>query len=50
MNDAAEWGMKLIQEFNDILTKNEEEKQFILQIVADYRKQYPDVKKSTLEM
>lgn len=48
VNDSAERGVKLMQEFNNVLTRNEEEKQFVMQIVSDYRKRYPDTKKTTL--
>lgn len=48
VNDVAERGVKLMQDYNQVLTKNEEEKQFILQIVANYRRRFPDTKKSTL--
>ena len=45
VNDAAERGVKLIQDFIAILAKNEEQKQFLLQ---DHRKLYPVSKKSTV--
>lgn len=32
VNDTAERGVKLIEEFNDKITKNEEQKQFLLQV------------------
>ena len=48
VNDVAERGVQLMEEYNKILSKNEDDKQFILQIVSDYRKLYPDVNKSTL--
>lgn len=48
VNDVAERGVKLMQDYNQILTKNEVEKQFILQIVSDYRQKFPDIKKRTL--
>lgn len=50
VNDAAERGVKLIHEFNNILTKNEEEKQFILQVVEEHRKEYPSSTKSALQI
>lgn len=37
-----------MQEYNDKLCKNEAEKQAILQIVAEFRKEFPNVNKSTL--
>lgn len=48
VNDAAERGVKLIQDFNTILTKNEEQKQFLLQVVQEHCKLYPESKKSTV--
>ena len=41
VNGIAERGVKLIQEYNNILTKDETEKQFVLQIVNENRKNYP---------
>lgn len=41
-NDAEEQGIKLIQDFNNILSKDEEQKQFILQVASECRKLYPD--------
>ena len=48
VNDVAERGVKLIQEYQNILSKDEEEKQCILQIVSDHRKKYPHATKSGL--
>jgi hypothetical protein len=48
VNDIAERGVKLIKDYNECLTKNEEQKQFILQIVSDYRRRFPDCNKKTL--
>lgn len=48
VNDVAERGVKLIQEYNSILTKDENQKQFLVQVVKDYREFYGDSKKSTL--
>ncbi|KAG0727626.1 hypothetical protein GWK47_034264 [Chionoecetes opilio] len=41
VNDHAERGVALIQEFNGSLTKDEEQLQFLLQVVADHRKAFP---------
>jgi len=49
VNDSAERGVKLISEYNTILTKDEDQKQFILKIVKDYREQFPKVTKNVLE-
>lgn len=48
VNDKAERGVKLIQDFNDTLTKDEDQKQFLLQVVTECRRLYPDTSKSTL--
>ncbi|GBO24008.1 hypothetical protein AVEN_5431-1 [Araneus ventricosus] len=48
-NATAERGVKLMQDFNGLLTVDEEQKQFLLQYVEDPRKQYPDCKKATLK-
>lgn len=48
VNDVAERGVKLIHDYNKILTKSETEKQFVLQIVAEDRKKYPSATKSSL--
>jgi|UniRef100_A0A2S2QEI3 hypothetical protein len=36
-NDTGEKGVKIIEEYNSILTKDEEQKQYLLQIVKDYK-------------
>lgn len=48
VNDTAERGVKLMQDFNSTLTKDEEQKQFLLQVVTECRRLYPDTSKSTL--
>lgn len=48
VNDSVERGVKLIEEFNSILTKDEDQKQFLLQVVSDYRKKIPSYKKKDL--
>lgn len=48
VNDAAERGVKLIQDFNESLTNDEEQKQFLLQVIQEHRHLYPDTKKSTV--
>lgn len=48
VNDTAERGVKFIQDFNRILTNDEEEKQLLLQVVEAYRHKYPSYKKSDL--
>ncbi|KAI5752384.1 hypothetical protein M8J77_016558 [Diaphorina citri] len=48
VNDCTERGVKLITDFNKLLIKDEDQKQFVLQVVAECRKLYPDGSKSTL--
>ena len=47
-NDAAERGVKLISDYSQILTKDSDERQQLLQVVEDHRKTYPDCNKTTL--
>ena len=48
VNDSAERGVSLIETFNRTLTKDETQLQFVLQVVSEHRKLFPDAKKSTL--
>ena len=48
VNDVAERGVKLITDFNNLFTKDEEQKQYILQVVHKCQMLYPDVSKNTL--
>lgn len=48
VNDTAERGVALMQDYNALLTKDEEQTQFALQVVKEHRKRFPDSKKSTL--
>lgn len=48
VNDAAERGVALIQNFNSILTNQEEQKQYLLQVVEHHRQQFPMSKKSII--
>lgn len=41
VNDIAERGVKLFEEFNKLLTNDEEEKQLLLQVVEANRKWVP---------
>ena len=47
-NDTAERGVALIQEYNRLVTHDEDQLQFLMQIVTDLRRVFPDSKKSTL--
>ena len=42
VNDRAEHGVALIQEFNKKLTTGEEQLQFLVQVVSKHRRQFPD--------
>lgn len=48
VNDAAERKIKLITDFNRSLTHNEADKQYLLHIVENYRKDFPTYTKSSL--
>lgn len=48
VNDTAERGVKLIQDFNTTLTYDENQKPYILQVVADCRQRYSDVSKRSV--
>ncbi|KAK0055830.1 hypothetical protein Bpfe_014699 [Biomphalaria pfeifferi] len=48
VNDCAERGVKLIQEYNSILTNDEQQKQYLLQLVQQHRHVLSDSKKTTV--
>ena len=48
VNDIAERGVRLMEEYKDVLTDDEEQRKMILLCVEETRKLYPDFKKSTL--
>lgn len=48
VNDAAERALKLITDYNRSLTYNEEDKQYLLQVVEHYRQLYPSYTKTSL--
>ena len=48
VNDHAERGVSLIQEYSNSITKNEDQLQFLLQVVQEHRRAFPDSKKCTL--
>ena len=48
VNDHAERGVALIQEYSDLLTHDELQLQFLLQVVEDHRRMYPDSRKQTM--
>ena len=45
VNDFAERGVALIQACNQILTKDEQQLQYLLQVVEWHRREFPDAKK-----
>ena len=47
-NDTAERGVSLMQTFNLRLTKDEEQRQFLLQVVEQHRQKQPGTAKSSL--
>lgn len=49
VNDTAERAVKLMQDFNGLITTDEEQKQFLLRCVQEHRNLYPDCKKTTLK-
>lgn len=48
VNDIAERGVALMEEYNKLHTTNEEQKQYLLLLVKQYRQKYPNANKSTL--
>lgn len=48
VNDTAERGVKLMTDFNLILARREQEKQYVLQVVEQYHCIFPSANKSTL--
>jgi hypothetical protein len=48
VNDAAERGVSLIQNFNSVITNQKEQKQYLLQVVERHRQQFPLSKKSVI--
>lgn len=48
VNDFAERGIALIQDYNTAITTDEAQKQYLLQTVERHRKMFPDSRKSTV--
>ena len=48
VNDHAEWGVALVQEFSGQLTRDEVQLQFLLQVVEEHRRAFPDSSKQTV--
>ena len=49
LNDNSERGVDLIKEYNSIITKKENQKQCLLQIVHDHRRKFPECKKDLIK-
>lgn len=49
VNDTAERGIKLIEEYSSLSTKDEEQKQYLLQVVKDYENKFSGSNKSILQ-
>lgn len=49
LNDIAERGVKLIDDYVRILTKDDNDLQFLLQTVTEYRKKYQSTTKNCLK-
>ena len=47
-NDTAERGIKILEDYKDVLTTDNEQRHVILHCVENIRKKYPDFKKKTL--
>ena len=48
-NDAAERGVRLVTDYIGCLTRSDENRQHLLQVVENHRKVFPDSRKSVLE-
>lgn len=48
VNDSAERAVKLTEEYINTLAKHENQKQYVLQIVSEYKKKFPNVTKECL--
>ena len=49
VNDQAGRGVALIEEFSGHLTKDEEQLQFLPEVVQEQRRAYPNVLKKTIQ-
>lgn len=48
VNDTAERFVQLFTNYNLILTKDESQKQYLMQVVRDYTEKYPSANKQQL--
>jgi len=49
VNDTAERGISLIQKYNETLTKDEDQKQFLLRLVSNHHKMIPTPTKAAVQ-
>ena len=50
INDAAEHGVDLIQNFNAVISNQEEQKQYLLQVVEQHRNVFPKPSKELMHI
>ena len=50
VNDCAERGVALMQTYNNILTKNEDQKQYLLQVVEQHRRRVSNASKTKWQL
>ena len=48
VNDAAERCVQLMTDYSKILTKDDEQQQYVMRLVHEHRKMFPTVSKSDL--
>lgn len=48
VNDVAERGVRLFTEYNEILTRDEEQKQFVMQLVSEHQRIFANANKETV--
>lgn len=48
VNDHAERAVKLFSDFNNKLTKDEKQKQYLMQVISKYRQNFPGISKTEL--
>jgi len=48
VNDIAERGVALMDEFNELHTNDEQQKQYLMLVVKEYHQRYPNRNKTTL--
>lgn len=48
VNDVAERGIKLITDYNELITHDEDQKQYIIQVIENYNKRFPNANKNTV--